>query len=187
MSAPCANPRSLDALAAYWLDALDPDEEGALEAHLFDCPECAGRLADLTTLGRAVADAFARGLVRAVISPALLARMKAGGLRVREYPVAPGGHVDCTLTADDDAVVGRLAAPLAGIARLDLVRVTEQGDIRYRLADIPFDPDAGEVLVCPSAAALRLQPAHVDRLQLRAVEPDGERLVAEYVFDHTPG
>ncbi len=34
--------------------------------------------------------------------------------------------------------------------------------------------------------ARRAQPAHVERLRLLAVGPQGERLLSEYTFDHRP-
>ena len=64
--------------------------------------------------------------------------------------------------------------------------MNEEGEIRFRLPDIPFDPTASEVLFCPAAVALRKMPAHTVRLRLLAVEPDGERPIADYVFIHAP-
>jgi hypothetical protein len=52
--------------------------------------------------------------------------------------------------------------------------------------DVPFDPDAGEVLYLPSAAELKKLPAHMSRLQLVAVDESGERSLGEYTFAHTP-
>ena len=73
------------------------------------------------------------------------------------------------------------------MARLDVVRLDERGEVRLRLSDIPFNPVAGEVLLCPSAAALKKLPAHTDRIRLLAIDNSGERLLAEYTFVHTPG
>ena len=53
--------------------------------------------------------------------------MKQGGLRLREYRLAPGASVNCTIRADDDFVVSALPAPLAGVRRVDLVRIDEPG------------------------------------------------------------
>ena len=52
--------------------------------------------------------------------------------------------------------------------------------------DLPFDPSTGEVILAPSADVLRARPAHVERLRLLAVGPEGDRLLGEYTFDHTP-
>ena len=38
----------------------------------------------------------------------------------------------------------------------------------------------------PPVDMLRAMPASVERMRLIAVEPQGERLLGEYTFDHTP-
>jgi anti-sigma factor RsiW len=167
-------------LVDYWFGELAPAEEAELEEHFFGCAECSANLAQLAALGAAVRGAWRAGAVRAVISHALLEKMRAAGLRLREYAVPPGGSVSCTIKEADDFVVSRLAAPLAGVRRVDLV--TAGG----RFEDVPFDAAAGEVLVCPPPAALKRSGAHVDRVSLVAVEAAGERLLGEYTFVHTP-
>lgn len=58
---------------------------------------------------------------------------------------------------------------------------------QWRLADVPFDPEAGEVLSLPSAVALRKLPANTLRVELVAVDETGERPLGDYTFAHTPG
>lgn len=174
MSAPFAT------LVDYWFGELARDEEERFEEHLFGCAECTARLDELAALGAAVRAAFRGGAVRAVISRALLAAMQKEGLRLREYRMGPGGRVDCTIAADDDFVVSRLEAPLEGVARVDLESMGQ------RLEDVPFDPQAGEVIVLPAAQDIRSRPAHTERVRLLAVEADRERLLGEYTFVHTP-
>jgi hypothetical protein len=99
--------------------------------------------------------------------------------------VAPGGGVQCTVGPEDDVVLTRLLADLRGVGRLDLVLTIDDG-VEHRLPDLPFDASAGEVLFAPSADVLRAQPAHVQRLRLLAIGPEGERLLGQYTFDHTP-
>ena len=167
-------------LVDYWFGELPSGEEAEFEEHLFGCAECTADLEALAALGAAVRSAWREGAVRAVISPALLERMRQADLRLREYRVAPGGSVNCTIADGDDFVVSRLAAPLAGGRRVDLV--TAGG----RFEDVPFDPAAGEVLVCPSPAALKRAGAYTDRFRLVSVEDAGERLLGEYTFVHAP-
>lgn len=174
-------------LVEYWFGELAPQDEQRLEEHLLDCSQCSERLGELAQLGAGISAAFRRGAVRAVVSPALLAKMKSEGLRVREYRLAPGAVVQCAIGAEDDAVIGRLQAPLAGVTRIDLARLDATGEVRLRLPDIPFDPAAGEVLFCPSAARLRKEPAHTDIVRLIAVDETGERALGDYTFVHTPG
>ena len=54
------------------------------------------------------------------------------------------------------------------------------------MEDVPFDEEAGEVLLTPSTPALRRMPAHISRVQLLAVDESGERNLGEYAFAHTP-
>lgn len=167
-------------LVDYWFGDLAPDEEAAFEEHLFGCAECTAKLEALAALGAAVRAAWRQGAVRAVISRALYEAMKKEDLTLREYHMAPGESVACTITAADDFVVSRLTAPLAGVQRLDVV--TSDG----RLEDVPFDAAAGEVLVCPAPAALKRRGAFTHRVRLVAVEERGERVLGEYTFLHTP-
>ena len=186
MSAPgCSTPISFDALVDYWVDELATNEEERVEEHLLGCAVCNRRLASLVTLGAGIRAAFRSGAVGVVISPALLDEMKLEGLRLREYPVGPGGSVNCTISAADDAVVSRLRANLAGASRIDLELLSELG--AGRLTDIPFEPSADEVLFCPPAARLKQAPAFVQRVRLLAVDESGERAIGDYTFVHTPG
>jgi hypothetical protein len=97
--------------------------------------------------------------------------------------------VDCTIRADEDAVVGRMRVPLAGVKRLDILRTIEvEGREvgRMRAEDVPFEPGSDEVVTLPSAAALKRMPANTARVQLFAVDETGERLLGEVTFAHTP-
>lgn len=174
-------------LIEYWFGELAREDEDRMEEHLFGCGHCRERLGELAELGAGISSTFRSGALRAVISAAFLEKMKSWGLRLREYRVAPGSSVRCTMSAADDAVVGRLEVSLTGVARLDLAILNERGEVRSRLLDIPFDPVAGEVLFCPSAARLKKQPAHTDIVRLIAVDDAGERPLADYRFVHTPG
>jgi hypothetical protein len=186
---PCAQPIGLERLVAYWLGELDERAAAPLEEHRMGCAHCGGRLVWLAACGAGVRAAVRGGAISLTITPAFLQAMKDRGLRVREYAVAPGGSVDCTITAEDDAVVSRLRAALAGVKRVDMVRTVALGGVpeRWREQDVAFDEATGEVLVAPAAALLRTFPAHTQRMQLFAVEEGGERLLGEYTFRHTPG
>lgn len=170
----------LATLVDYWFGDLPPEREAAFEEHFFGCAECTAKLQELAALGAAVRNAWRSGAVRAVISHALYDAMKKEGLRLREYPMVPGGSVDCTIAASDDFVVSRLSAPLADVRRVDLV--TDAG----RFEDVPFDAASGEVLVCPSPAQLKLRGAFTTWMRLLAVEDAADRVLGEYTFVHTP-
>lgn len=186
----CAKPIELEALVAYWLGELGEAAEAPLEEHLFGCAHCTRRLEWLAACAGGVRAAVRDGAIALSLTAGFLEHMKRAGMRIREYPVAPGGTVNCTIRAEDDAVVSRLKAPLAGVRRVDELRSLDLGDgriERWRLEDVPFDPETGEVLFTPAAAALRKMPAHTWRVQLLAVDEAGERPLGEYTFVHTPG
>jgi len=87
-------------------------------------------------------------------------------------------------------VVSRLRAPLEGVKRVDSLHSLDLGDGRvqqWRVEDVPFDPDADEVIALPSAAALKRMPAHTLRVRLVAVDASGDRPLGDYTFAHTPG
>jgi hypothetical protein len=171
-------------LLAYWLDELDEAEALAIEEHLFECAECAERLRGTLQLGAAVRRALLDGDVGTAVTPAFLARMRNGGVRLREYRLPPGGSVLCTIAPDDDFVVSRLEAQLAGVRRVDL-EFEDDGGTR-RIAHIPFDAASNEVAFMPPAATLRALGRTTQRMRLFAVTGDAERLLGEYTFNHTP-
>jgi hypothetical protein len=176
-------------LAAYWLGELPGGEEEKIEEHLFACAHCAGRLDWLAALSSGVRAAVRAGALGLVVSAPFVEAMKRSGMRLREYRLGPGTTVNCTIRADDDAVVSRVMAPLAGVKRVDAVRRLELGGVQHpeeRLQDIPFDPASGEVLILPPAAWLKTMPVMRQRLRLVAVEEKGERELGEYTFSHTP-
>ena len=185
----CATPIEFETLIAYWLGELPVPAEAIVEEHIFSCAFCTRRLEELTALAFGVRAAVRNGAMPAAITNAFLESMRHQGMRIREYVLAPGESVNCTIRAEDDAVVSRLRVPLAGVKRVDALQSLDLGEGRvqqWRLEDVPFDPDAGEVLSLPCAAELKKMPAHTFLVQLVAVDEDGERPLGEYTFAHTP-
>ena len=185
----CASPTEFETLVAYWLGELPAAAEAPVEEHIFGCAYCTKRLEELTALAFGVRAAVRIGAMPAAITKPFLEYMRQQGMRIREYVLAPGERVNCTIRADDDAVVSRLQVPLAGVKRVDALQSLDLGEGRvqqWRVEDLPFDSDAGEVLSFPSAAELKKMPAHTFRVQLVAVDEAGERPLGEYTFAHTP-
>ena len=179
----------LERLAAYWLGELPVAEAEKLEEHLFACGHCAGRLEWLAALSAGVRVAVRAGAFGLVVSAPFVEAMKRAGMRLREYRLGPGGSVNCTIRADEDAVISRIGAPLAGVRRIDMLQRVEVGGVEQpevRLEDVPFDPRSGEVLFIPPPAALKKRPAHRFRVRLVSVGEAGEALVGEYTFAHSP-
>ena len=182
----CAAPIEFEKLVAWWLGELPEADAGTLEEHLFGCAHCTRRMEALVALADGVRAAVRGGRVGIVVSAPFVEVMKRSGMRLREYRVAPGESVNCTLRADEDAVISRFGGSLAGVTRLDVVQRVSVGGVdepEVRFEDVPFDPAAGEVLHLPPAAVLKAMPAHTVRVRLIAV---GEAPLGEYTFVHTP-
>jgi hypothetical protein len=182
----CPAPIPLATLAEYWLGELDEVNEARVEEHLLGCGSCSDALQELADLGGGIRALVRDGAVGAVVTDAFVERLAAAGLRLREYRVPLNGSVNCTVAPDDDVMVTRLQAPLAGVEQVDLVMLDIPGQEHFRLRDIPFDPATGEVVLTPRIDSIRAAPVHTERMQLMAVTRDGERVIGEYTFNHTP-
>ncbi|HTX37160.1 MAG TPA: hypothetical protein VME43_19155 [Bryobacteraceae bacterium] len=133
----CPNPIDFAVLADYWLAALPKAEEDTIEEHLFACDPCGDQLRQVIDLAAGVRKLVRQGSLRVVVSDAFLRLAEAEGLRVREYAPPPGGRVECTVIAEDDILVGRLAADLSREKRVDLCLCDERGTEQFRFPDIP--------------------------------------------------
>jgi len=182
----CANPLDAAVLADYWLAALAKPEEEAAEQHLFACDECGARLREVIALAQGVRKLAREGSLRMVVSDTFLKRAAEEGLRIREYAPPAGGGVDCTVTAKDDILIGRLAAHLTGARRVDLCICDEGGVEQHRLANIPIAAGANSVVYQESMTFAKAMPTSTMIARLVAFdEAGGERLLGEYTFNHT--
>jgi hypothetical protein len=182
------NHLDFEKLTAWWLG--DPADAEQVEEHLFACARCAAQLEWLAALSEGLRAAVRAGAFGMAVSAPFVEAMKRAGMRLREYRADAGATVSCTMRADEDAVVSRLRAPLAGAQRLDVLQRLELGGVQHpevRLAEVPFDPASGELLILQPSAQLKKMPKHTMRVRLVAVEEKGERVVGEYTFAHTPG
>jgi hypothetical protein len=178
---------SIDLLRDYWLHDSDAATTDAVDEHLMQCDACGQLLDGLVALGDGVREAFRAGAVAAVTSGAFVQRLAAQGLKVREYRLPHDGSVNCTVAPEDELLVSHLEAPLQGVQRLDaLAQLSTEPDVQHRLQDIPFDPQAGEVLYVPKLTDIRKLPAHTLTITLLAVESGGTREVGRYTFRHRP-
>jgi hypothetical protein len=181
----CSNPIDAAVLADYWLAALTGYDEETVEEHLFNCDGCGGRLREVIALAEGIRDLAREGSLRMVVSDAFLKRASAEGLRVRQYAPPSGGSVECTVTAEDDILIGRLAADLSGAARVDLCICDESGAEQFRLADIPVHAGASSVAYQESITFAKAAPSNRMIARLVALDEAGrERLLGEYTFNH---
>jgi hypothetical protein len=182
----CSNPIDAAVLADYWLELLANADEEAVEEHLFACDVCGDRLREIVALAEGLRRLARDGSLRMIVTDAFLKRAAEEGLRVRQYAPPPGGSVQCTVTADDDILIGRLAANLTGVSRVDLSFCNEAGVEHARMPDIPFDSGTGDVIYQESITFLKAAPTNkmIARL-LKVDEAGSEELLGEYTFNHT--
>jgi hypothetical protein len=182
----CSNPIDAAVLADYWLAALAGPEEEAVELHLLDCDHCGTRLREVIALAEGVRKIAREGSLRMVVSDSFLKRLADEGLRIREYAPPAGGGVQCTVTAEDDFLVARLAANLTGAKRVDLCLCDERGVEQGRMPDIPVQPRAGNVVYQESITWAKAMPTSKMIARLVTFDEAGaERLLGEYTFNHT--
>jgi anti-sigma factor RsiW len=182
----CRSPLDAGELLGYWLGELEATREAEIDEHLFVCRACGEALDRLVALGDAVRTLITQGGAAAIMPPEFVARLKAAGLRVHEYRLPPQGSVACTITPQDDLVVAHLEAPLAGVQRLDVVIHEVEADQTFRLTDVGFNPASREVVLVPKARDLRGRGRSTQRVELLAVSGAEERVLGEYVFNHSP-
>jgi anti-sigma factor RsiW len=182
----CSHPIDAAVLADYWLAVLPESEEEFVEEHLLACDACGERLREVIALAEGVRKLAREGSLRMVVSDAFLKRAAEEGLRVREYAPPSGGAVQCTVTAADDLLIGRLAADLSGSKRVDLSICDRQGAEQLRLRDIPVNSGAAGVIYQESITFAKAMPTSTMIARLVTFdEAGGERLLGEYTFNHT--
>ncbi len=181
----CQQPLDAALLADYWLAALTRSEEEHVEEHLFVCDECGSRLREVTALAQGIRQLARDGSLQMIVSDTFLSRLGAEGLRVREYAPPAGGSVQCTVTAEDDLLIGRLAADLSGAKRIDLSLCDELRVEQLRLPDIPFHSESGDIAWQPSMTWAKASPTVTRIARLVALAESGdERILGEYTFHH---
>lgn len=182
----CSKPFDAAVLADYWLAALAEPEQEAVEEHLLACDECGARLREVIAVADGVRNLARGGSLRMVVSDAFVQRAAEEGLRVRQYAPPPGGGVQCTVTAEDDILIGRLAANLSGATRVDLCICDESGVEQLRLPDVPVGAGASSVVYQESITYAKAAPTNTMIVRLVAFDEAGsERLLGEYTFNHT--
>jgi len=182
----CSDPIEAEVLADYWLASLATPEEDAVEEHLLECDWCGERLREVIALAEGLRELAREGSLRMVVSDSFLTRAAEEGLHIRQYAPPAGGGVACTVTAEDDLLIGRLAANLSGVERVDLCLCDERGVERLRMPDIPVRSGAGSVFYQESITFAKAM--HSETMIARLVtfdEGGGERLLGEYTFNHT--
>ena len=184
--ADCSNRIEATVLMDYWRAALPSTVEERVEQHLMTCDGCGDRLREVIALAEGLRALARSGALQVVISDYFVERAVETGLQVREYAPPPGGAIQCTVAADDDLLVSRLALSLTTASRVDLSWCDPQGVEHHRMADIPIRADAGSVICQQSITWAKASPSSTMVARLLSVDEKGdERLLGEYTFHHT--
>ena len=181
----CPQPIDAAVLMDYWLGALTSDAEETVETHLMACDACGDRLRSTIALAESLRALARSGALQVVVSDQTVEQAERQGRRVRQYATQPGESVQCTVAADDDFLIARLAADMSRAPRVDLSWCDAQGVEWRRMADIPVRADAGEVLCQWAITIAKASPSNTMVARLLAVDEDGEVLLGEYTFHHT--
>ena len=113
------------------------------------------------------------------------------GVRLVTGALSPGatvpvdGSVNCSVSANDDVLIGRMAAPLDGVRRVDAALRMSPSEDETWVHDVPFDPATGEVVFAPALAQVRQLPSHDLEVRLLAVAANGSKDIGRYVFHHS--
>jgi hypothetical protein len=184
--AACTKPVEAAVLMDYWLALLPADVERDVEEHLFVCDACGDRLRDVIALADGLRALARSGSLHVIVSDQFVKHAADTGLRVREYAPRSGESIPCTVAADDDLLLARLAADLSTASRVDLSWCDLRGVEHQRMADIPIRADAGVVVLQQSITWAKGSPTATMVARLVAVDGGGgERVLGEYTFNHT--
>jgi hypothetical protein len=182
----CSNRIDAAVLMDYWLAALPSADEDIIERHLMTCDVCGDRLREAIALADGLRALARSGALQVVVSDQFVQHAAETGLRVREYAPPRGESVQCTVAADDDLLIARLAVDVTSAARIDLSWVDLQGVEHQRMADIPVRAGAGHVICQQSITWAKVSPTSSMMARLLAVDDEGnERILGEYTFHHT--
>ena len=182
----CPQPIDATTLMDYWLGALQSTEEEPIEEHLMGCDRCGDRLREVIALAEGLRTLARSGSLVVVISDPFVTHAEEMGQRIRQYAPPLGGSVQCTVSAEDDLLVARLAADLSGAERVDLSWCDDQGVELQRMSDIPVRGDTGTVLCQQSITMAKASSSNTLIARLVSVDSAGaERLLGEYAFHHT--
>ncbi len=181
----CSRPIDAAVLSDYWFALLADSEEGAVEEHLLTCDECGQRLREVIAIAEGVRKLAREGSLLMIVTDAFVERAGEQGMRIRQYAPPAGGRVDCTVTAEDDLLIGRLAANLSAARQIDLCICNAEGQEKIRLRDIPVHQAADSVVFQQPIGYAKAAPSETMIARLVAVDQfNGEQLLGEYTFNH---
>jgi hypothetical protein len=177
---PCTARVPSETLVAWFAHELAEADEGALEEHLFSCDECSAASERIGRLTGALRD-----VIPPVISHALRDKLAAAGQRILFTPCAPEGTATARFAPDLDLMVHALRGDLSQAERVDVEVLQPDGTVRISIEAVPFDPDAGEVLVaCQRHYRMMLPEGEQPTFRVHVTEAGQKRRLADYLVVH---
>ena len=172
---------AFERLAMLALGELREEEAAQVEEHVLGCDGCAALVERLVDLGESVSAQARAGGAGMLASRELVALLDRDGLVTRRYDIVAGGQVACTVNARDTYTAVTLAMDPRGARRIDLLH--DSPSASHRIEDVPFD--ASGIAFAQPAEYLRTLPTERKTIRLVAVDGAEERLLGEYVLNHT--
>jgi len=180
----CSHGAPFGDLVDYWVGDLDHRSDERVEAHLFECAECAERLTHIATMADAVAEAVRGARVESIVNDAVLNKLARDGVRIRTYAPEPGAFMPCAIWPEDDLVVSRLRGDFSGYDELTLVLKPDEGPELSRDVDIPLISGTHEIVTATSASHLRRLPSMRLLLIVSGKRGETEQVIGEYGLEH---
>ena len=180
----CARGAASADLIDYWVGDLDQVSAERVEAHVFECGECADRLAEIAALAAAVGEAVRGARIHSVVTDGILNKFARDGVRMRTFAPEAGRFIPCAIWPEDDLIVTRLKGDFAGYEQLTLVLKATEGPELSRDDDIPLTAGAREIITVVSAAQLRKLPSMQLQMVVSGTRNGVEQMIGEYGLEH---
>lgn len=175
-----------ETLVAYWLGELDTTAEAAVEEQLLADPAIADRLAAIAALDAGLVALARAGRLRGALTLEAVTRLADAGLEIREYALAPGQVVPCTI-ADEDLMVIHLRGPFEGVTAVDIElewRLEGEAPRSEQHREIPVDVRGHEVVLAYAGRDIRALPR--SGFTYRVSPHGGGPALGDFHLEHTP-
>lgn len=170
---------TLERIAA-WVEGLEDEAETeALDLHLLECGACSAQAERLQELV-----AKLRGSVPAVLTEARHGALQAKYGRLPATHVTPGQTGQLTLSDTKAVGLWVMHCDLSGVTRLDIEAHDENGAPVFKLPDVPFDAERGQVLLACQVHYRAMPTGQLLRATVRDASGGEPRQLAEYFLDH---
>jgi len=183
MTVPACAQVAFPTLADYAAGDLPAQEAATVEDHVFTCPWCAARVAELEQLVRGIGDAIRAAGIGGFVTDAILNRLARDGVRIRMFALTPGAIVPCAVWDEDEMMALRLRAEFGSASEFTLTQ--HVGDTEVVRATTHVDAAGlGELVFATPASWIRQLPEVEVALVLTAREGDEQREVGRYTLVH---